>query len=847
MHAGDQKPASRPFTCASFLEASVAETSAYGLRLQDAYEKSHRPKISIDELDQDQKISACLLEEEEEDEEEPSPSSTTSATSSVHSYSYSPSPIPIQATSSDSPELSSSPAALFLSAFMSPKVEPAALPDDEGQAVGGYTLGPIVGFGGFSTIRKATSASGGVVAIKIIRRADLVRTGHAPHERKKLEHEAKVWASLSHEHILPLFSAVHTSYADYFVTLYCPAGSLYDILKRDGSPALPQDDAGMMFRQVVRGLRYLHEDALFVHRDMKLENVLVDESGVCRIGDFGLSVNIGPGRQSDEDEAVILEDEDHHHQHQHDTSGVGASSLNPIARHHSARHRSATSSQLSHVYQPGSLPYAAPELLLPQSAELAHPQPSQDIWALGCMLYALLAGHLPFNDSFEPRLQMKILNGVFELPKDIGRGAERILHGCLERNVPKRWNIAMVDEVAWGVGWGSAGDGATPEAELSESLCYGTASSTSKSEDGGDVDEAEPYQAAADAILNDDDEDWQQEERIARPAMEAATRRSSSRVKRSLSRAPMIPARTPGSGRSMSRQRHSRASSPPPSSLSVSFFHHAGMDSASPSSGHSPICSPYYETPSSRSRSASRPRGRRPTKNHSYFPSPSRSPSPSMAPRTPLDLGSHILARMHLEDHPEELELEPAPRGRSLYAPVYQDDDQDDAAAYDPTGHDVVEIEDDKLGAQPQSVAAQWTAAFFSGFRQGQEDEASRSTTSSEDSSSRYRSCSSEVGADEEDVVSTSQIASIPWISRPGSTPPTTGATPQAWDTGFSPGKGEGLVAPKDYFLGAATLGGSGATSPALISRSRSADVQPQSSLLKPPHGPLEISTPVSS
>ena len=165
MHAGDQKPASRPFTCASFLEASVAETSAYGLRLQDAYEKSHRPKISIDELDQDQKISACLLEEEEEDEEEPSPSSTTSATSSVHSYSYSPSPIPIQATSSDSPELSSSPAALFLSAFMSPKVEPAALPDDEGQAVGGYTLGPIVGFGGFSTIRKATSASGGVVAI----------------------------------------------------------------------------------------------------------------------------------------------------------------------------------------------------------------------------------------------------------------------------------------------------------------------------------------------------------------------------------------------------------------------------------------------------------------------------------------------------------------------------------------------------------------------------------------------------------------------------------------------------------------------------------------------------------
>ena len=51
---------------------------------------------------------------------------------------------------------------------------------------------------------------------------------------------------------------------------------------------------------------------------------------------------------------------------------------------------------------------------------------------------------------------------MYEVPKDIGRGAERILQGCLEKNISDRWNIAMVDDVAWGVGWGAEGDDATP-------------------------------------------------------------------------------------------------------------------------------------------------------------------------------------------------------------------------------------------------------------------------------------------------------------------------------------------------------------------------------------------------
>lgn len=316
-------------------------------------------------------------------------------------------------------DLSMSPAAMFLSSFSPSLSSCAPLPDDEGQIVAGHVLGPIVGHGGFSTIRTASSPTGDTVAVKIVRRGDLTKQPDPDACRRRLDQEAQVWASLQHEHILPLFSPEHTPYADYFITQYCPAGSLFDILKRDGRPALPQDDVGTMFRQVVRGLQYMHEVAGYVHGDIKLENVMVDEMGVCKIGDFGMARKIG--------ETDDVHQLDHHTglSQSRKPAKQGLHTHLSLIRHtkahgsrNTSRHRNSTPVQNTlspspgQVYQQGSLPYAAPELLLPQIGTPYLPHPAQDIWALGVMLYTLLTGRLPFMDSFEPRLQMKILNGT---------------------------------------------------------------------------------------------------------------------------------------------------------------------------------------------------------------------------------------------------------------------------------------------------------------------------------------------------------------------------------------------------------------------------------------------------
>ncbi|KAF9408590.1 hypothetical protein BGZ94_002250 [Podila epigama] len=190
-----------------------------------------------------------------------------------------------------------------------------------------------------------------------------------------------------------------------------------------GKAGLGEELARKVFVQVADAVRYLHEEKRIVHRDIKLENILLHEDGTWKLCDFGL--------------AEYLET-DHRHGHCHDDE-------------EDELHDSDKETREQHYSQDvgGSLAYCSPEQI--RASQVVLKSAASDIWSLGVVLYAMLMGKLPFEDAFEPRLVQQILRGVYEqvderVTTEAGRTLVKNML-CLEPS--ERWTIAQVKKSAW--------------------------------------------------------------------------------------------------------------------------------------------------------------------------------------------------------------------------------------------------------------------------------------------------------------------------------------------------------------------------------------------------------------
>ncbi|KAG0026103.1 hypothetical protein BGZ81_006610 [Podila clonocystis] len=252
------------------------------------------------------------------------------------------------------------------------------------KVVGNYHLGQVIGQGTYGKVKMATHAlTGQQVAVKIVAKS------HASIITREIYH----WRCLTHPNIAHLHEVLTTESKIYLVTEYCPNGELLEALIRDGrcKPSL----AKKWFRQICLAIQYCHSRKI-VHRDLKLENILLDSQNNIKLIDFGFT-------------------------------------------------RECESKKLLESYC-GSAAYTAPEIILGKK----YSGPEADIWSLGVILYTLLAGYLPFDDDNEKVVQDKIVDLDYEMPSEFFCDEAKDLVECILKEDPKeRLSIDQILNHSW--------------------------------------------------------------------------------------------------------------------------------------------------------------------------------------------------------------------------------------------------------------------------------------------------------------------------------------------------------------------------------------------------------------
>jgi len=217
--------------------------------------------------------------------------------------------------------------------------------------------------------------------------------------RRCLQQEMSVLKRLTgHSNIVQLFEVIETATHVVLVMEFGSGGDLLRYVRQRRK--LEDSQAQDIFKQLLDGIQHIHSVHV-VHRDIKLENLLLDACTCLKIADFGVAVVVKPpGRRLTE-----------------------------------------------HCGTPS---YMAPEILL----EAGYEGQPVDLWSAGVVLYAMLCGRVPFKGDHPTELRRAVLRGRFYLPPELGHKAAAMLLGLLVVDPSQRFATSEALAHGWleGVG-----------------------------------------------------------------------------------------------------------------------------------------------------------------------------------------------------------------------------------------------------------------------------------------------------------------------------------------------------------------------------------------------------------
>ncbi|MHC4957844.1 MAG: protein kinase domain-containing protein [Planctomycetota bacterium] len=168
-----------------------------------------------------------------------------------------------------------------------PQQQKTAVPVDNdpllGKIIGGYKLNQVIGRGGMGTVYRATQLSlSRDVALKVLRS----KLAKDPAFVDLFVHEAQAAAQLVDPNIVQVYDAGTEGEVSYFAMEYIGQGSVEEVLAE--KTKLPWEDAILWVLEAAHGLKYAEGKGI-VHRDIKPDNLMINDDGRIKIADLGLA------------------------------------------------------------------------------------------------------------------------------------------------------------------------------------------------------------------------------------------------------------------------------------------------------------------------------------------------------------------------------------------------------------------------------------------------------------------------------------------------------------------------------------------------------------------------------